>query len=151
MTFGALLLAVHVLGAMAWVGGMFFALAVLRPTMAFLESPLRLALHEQVLRRFFFIVWHVMPIMLVTGFAMEFLFYGGFATTPWPLQAMTATGLAMAVLFAAIVAGPWRGFRRSLAKGEMAQAGAAVRHIRLLVSINLGLGVLTAIVALLDF
>jgi len=151
MTFGALLLAVHVLGAIAWVGGMFFALAVLRPSMGFLESPLRLALHEQVFRRFFFIIWHIMPVMLVTGIAMEFLFYGGFATTPWPLQVMTVTGFAMAVLFVGIVIGPWRTLRRSLAKGETPQAGEAVQRIRLLVTVNLGLGVLTAIVAMLDF
>ena len=151
MTFGALLLAVHVLGSIAWVGGMFFALAVLRPSMAFLESPLRLALHEQVFRRFFFIVWLIMPVMLVTGAVMEFLFYGGFATTPWPLQVMTGTGLAMSLLFVAIVVGPWRTLRRSLAKGDTPQAGEAVRRIRLLVTINLGLGVFTAIAAMLDF
>jgi uncharacterized membrane protein len=104
-----------------------------------------------VFRRFFLIVWHVMPIMLVTGVVMEFLFYGGFATTPWPLQVMTGTGLAMAALFVGIVVGPWRTLRRSLAKDETAQAGAAVQRIRLLVSINLGLGVITAIVAMLDF
>lgn len=151
MTFGALLLAVHVLGAIAWVGGMFFALAVLRPSMGFLESPLRLALHEQVFRRFFFIIWHIMPVMLVTGIAMEFLFYGGFATTPWPLQLMTVTGVAMAVLFVAIVSGPWRSLRQSLARRETSQAGAAVQRIRLLVTINLALGVFTTIVAMFDF
>ena len=151
MSFGALLLAVHVLGAIIWVGGMFFALAVLRPGMAFLESPLRLALHEQVLRRFFFIIWHVMPAMLVTGIVMEFLFYGGFTTTPWPLQAMTATGFAMAGIFVAIMAGPWLALRRALARDETPQAGAAVQRIRLLVTINLGLGTLTAILAVLDF
>jgi len=135
MTFGALLLAVHVLGAIAWVGGMFFALAVLRPSMGFLESPLRLALHEQVFRRFFFIIWHIMPVMLVTGIAMEFLFYGGFATTPWPLQVMTGTGLAMAVLFVGIVGwffidkanfGPFNASGGSLYSGIGIAAGVAL-------------------------
>jgi uncharacterized membrane protein len=119
--------------------------------MAFLESPLRLALHEQVFRRFFLIVGYVVPIMLVTGVAMEFLFYGGFATTPWPLQVMTVTGLAMAVLFVVIVAGPWRTLRRALARGDTPLAGEAVQRIRRLVTVNLALGVLTAIVAMLDF
>lgn len=151
MTFGALLLALHVLGAMAWVGGMLFALAVLRPSMAVLDPPLRLALHEQVFRRFFQIIWVVMPVMLVTGFAMEMLFYGGFAATPWPLQAMSGTGLAMAAVFGAIVAGPWRALRQALAREETAQAGIAVQRIRLLVTVNLVLGAITAIVAVLDF
>ena len=151
MTFGALLLVLHTLGAIIWVGGMFFALAVLRPGMAFLESPLRLALHEQVFRRFFFIVWHIMPVMLVTGAAMQFLFYGGFATSPWPLQTMAATGLLMSALFVGIFTGPWRTLRRALAKGDTPQAGTAVRRIRLLVSANLLLGVLTTFLAVLDF
>ena len=92
MTVGFVLLALHVLGAMLWVGGMFFAVAVLRPGMSILEAPARLALHAQVFQRFFFIIWHVMPVMVLTGFAMEFAFYGGWRDTPWPVQVMSVTG-----------------------------------------------------------
>lgn len=151
MSFGALLLALHVLGAMAWVGGMFFALAVLRPGMAFLDAKLRLALHEQVLRRFFFVIWCVMPAMLLTGIAMQYLFYGGVLPAPWPLRVMTVTGLAMAAIFVAMVRGPWRALRRALARNQTPEAGAAVQRVRRLISVNLALGVLTTIVALLDY
>jgi uncharacterized membrane protein len=149
MISGALLLAVHVLGAIVWVGGMFFALVVLRPSMAVLESGPGLALHEQVFRRFFLVVWHVMPVMLLTGLAMEYLFYG-FANVPWPVQAMAGTGVAMAAVFVAIVAGPWRALRRALASGEMAQTGAAMLRLRRLITVNLVLGVVTAVLAVLD-
>jgi len=66
---GHLLLALHLLGAVVWVGGMFFALLVLRPSLAVLEPPQRLALHMQVFRRFFLIVWHAMPAVIITGYA----------------------------------------------------------------------------------
>jgi uncharacterized membrane protein len=151
MSFGALLLALHVLGAMLWVGGLFFALAVLRPGMAFLEAPLQLTLHEQVLRRFFLAIWYVMPVMLLTGIAMAYVFYGGIGSTPWPLQAMTATGVAMAAIFVVIIQGPWHSFRRALAKNEAVPAAAAVQRIRRLVTVSLALGVLTSILAVLDY
>ena len=54
----ALLKAIHLLGAAIWVGGMFFALLVLRPSLSVLEPPARLALHGAVFSRFFRIVWH---------------------------------------------------------------------------------------------
>ena len=72
-------LAVHVLCAVIWVGGMFFAYVVLRPSLSVLEPIQRIALHTQIFRRFFLIVWHVMPLILLSGFAALFLF-GGMAT-----------------------------------------------------------------------
>lgn len=150
MSLGALLLGLHVLGAMAWVGGMFFALGILAPAMAFLDPPVRMALHEQVLRRFVRVVWHVWPVMLATGLAMEYLFYGGVWSAPWPLQVMTASGLAMTAVFIVIARGPWRTFRRSLAHGEVAGAAAALSRVRVLVTANLVLGVFTTVVAMLD-
>jgi len=44
----------HVLAALVWVGGMFFAWLVLRPaTVAALDGPARLRLWVEVFRRFF--------------------------------------------------------------------------------------------------
>lgn len=151
MSLGALLLAVHVLGAMVWVGGMVFGLLVLRPGMAFLEPPLRLALHKQVSARFVHLLWYVMPAMLLTGMALQYLFYGGILPSPWPVQLMTATGLAMAAVFIAMVRGPWRDLRRALAANRTMEAGEAVQRLRRLTMVNLGIGLLTTIVAMLDY
>ena len=40
--------AFHILAAVIWVGGMFFAHMVLRPSAGLLDSPTRLALWERV-------------------------------------------------------------------------------------------------------
>ena len=56
----------HVLCAVIWVGGMFFAYVVLRPSIAVLEPIQRIALHTQVFRRFFLVIWHAMPLILLT-------------------------------------------------------------------------------------
>lgn len=139
--------ALHLLGAAVWVGGMFFALLVLRPSLAVLEPPQRLALHGQVFRRFFLVVWHAMPIVLLTGYGLVFLGFGGFRGTLWPVHVMHLTGLLMAVVFAVIFFGPWRGMRAALAAGDRAGAAASVDRIRKLILVNLVLGLLTVVVA----
>ena len=61
------MLALHVLCAVIWVGGMFFAYVVLRPSLSVLEPIQRIALHTQIFRRFFLVVWHVMPLILLSA------------------------------------------------------------------------------------
>ena len=70
MTVYAGLKALHLLCAVLWVGGMFFAYVVLRPSLAAIEPPQRMLLHTQVFRKFFLVIWHAMPLILITGFAM---------------------------------------------------------------------------------
>ena len=65
-----LLYVAHVLCAVVWVGGMVVALAVLRPAAhGALDGPQRLALMDGVFHRFFRLLWHVVPILLLTGWA----------------------------------------------------------------------------------
>lgn len=147
MTALGVMKALHLLGAAVWVGGMFFALLVLRPSLSVLEPPQRLALHGQVFRRFFLIVWHAMPIVILTGYGLVFHGYGGFGGTLWPVHVMHATGLVMAVVFAVIFFGPWRALRAALAAGDRAGAAASVDRIRKLIAVNLALGLATILVA----
>jgi uncharacterized membrane protein len=134
-------LAVHILCAVLWVGGMAFALLVLRPSLAVLEPPQRLALHAQVFQRFFKLVWHVMPLLLLSGYAMLFGVYGGFPSATWNVHVMHLFGLIMAGVFVLIVFGPYARFRR----GET----AALETIRKLILFNLVLGLITIVVATL--
>ncbi len=144
---GNLLRALHLLGAAAWVGGMVFALFVLRPSLGLLPPSQRLTLHSAVFGRFFRIIWHAMPIVILTGYAMVFGVYGGFAMVNPVVHVMHATGIAMAVVFAVIFFGPWRAMRAALAAGDTPGAVRAAERIRKLVLANLALGVLTIAVA----
>jgi uncharacterized membrane protein len=138
-----LLYALHVLGAVLWVGGMAFAIVCLRPALAVLEPPQRLALHEAVLGRFFRLVWHAMPVLLLTGWALLFGWYGGFARAGWHIHAMHLLALVMAGVFVAIFTGPWKAFRAAMARGDRAGAAAEANRIRQMVTLNLGVGLLT--------
>jgi uncharacterized membrane protein len=146
MTWDRWVLAVHVLCAVIWVGGMFFAYVVLRPSLSVLEPIQRIALHTQVFRRFFLIVWHVMPLVLLSGFAVLFGVYGGPALVGRNVHVMMLLGLIMSAVFLLIVFGPYARFRRTT---DRATTAACIDRIRKLIGVNLVLGIITVVVALL--
>ena len=149
MTIANLLLALHLLCAVIWVGGMAFALLVLRPSLHVLAAPDRLALHVEVFRRFFKIVWHAMPVLVLSGDAMVFYIFGGFRGVGWPVHAMHTSGAIMAVIFVYIFFRPWFAMLRAMKARDQAAALLALSQIRQWITINLGLGVLTIVFAAL--
>jgi uncharacterized membrane protein len=146
MTVRDWVLAVHVLCVVIWVGGMFFAYVVLRPSLGVLEPVQRIALHTQVFRRFFLVIWHAMPLILLSGFTMLFVFDGGAANAAWNINAMMLIGLIMSAVFVLIVFGPYARFRRTT---ERATAAACIDRIRKLIGVNLVLGIITVVAAVM--
>jgi uncharacterized membrane protein len=132
----------HVLAAVVWVGGMFFAYLVLRPSLGVLEPNQRMLVHNQVFRRFFRVVWHVMPISVITGFAMVFGFLGGMQYQSPRVHMMMGLGLLMSAIFAYIYFGPYKRFQRTTDKASMA---TSLDGIRKLIGVNLLLGLATII------
>ncbi len=139
-------LAFHTLGAVIWVGGMFFAYVVLRPSTGPLEPPVRLSLWYRVFSHFFLWVWLSVAALLVSGLAMVFAGFGGFAGVGVYVHAMMTLGTIMIVIFAYVYFVPWRRFRAAVATSDWPAAAKAIDRIRLLVGINLLLGLLTVIV-----
>jgi uncharacterized membrane protein len=137
----------HVVFAVLWVGGMAFAILALRPALAVLEPPQRLALMGRVHKRFFLIVWHAMPIVLLSGYFLLFGHYGGFRGVGWTVHLMHLTGLIMAAIYLTIFFGPWKRMRQALAAGDLPGAAAANDRIGLLVTGNLVLGLVTVGIA----
>ena len=139
-------LALHLLSAVVWVGGMFFAYVVLRPSMAAIDAPQRMLLHTQVFRRFFLVVWHAMPVIVLTGFAIIYGLYGGMAGVGWNVHAMLGLGLLMSAIFIYIVFGPYARFRRTTDRARMA---ASLGSVRKLIGVNLVLGLITVVISVL--
>lgn len=142
----ALLIALHILAAVVWVGGMFFAYVVLRPAAAPLEPEARLTLWRGVFSRFFPWVWLSIVTLLASGYGMVFLYFGGFAGVGGSVHLMQLMGLVMMLLFLHLYFAPWRRFRRALEDRRFPDAAKSLNQIRLIVAINLGLGLLTIIV-----
>ena len=143
-----LLFVLHLLGAVVWVGGLTFAILVLRPAAhEALEGPQRLALMQSVFRRFFRVLWHAVPLVLLTGWALLAWSYWGFGASVWHVHLMHLTGLVMAGIFAFVALVLFRRMREALAAGQPAAAVAAMDRIRIGVIVNLALGLLTVAVA----
>ena len=139
------LVSLHALAAVIWVGGMFFGLVVLRPSAGPLAPPERLALWNRVFGRFFPWVWASIAALLGSGYALVFLYFGGFLKVGLHVHLMQGTGVLMMLLFIYAFFWPWRRFRQAVAADVPADAASALDQIRRIVAINLVLGLLTVI------
>jgi len=139
-------LILHILGAVIWVGGMFFAYVVLRPYAGTLEPPDRLALWHGVFRRFFPWVWASIAALLISGYGMLFLALGGFGAAGVHVHIMNLLGLIMIALFLHLYFAPWRRLQRAVEASDHADAARQLGQIRMIVAINLGLGLLTSVI-----
>jgi uncharacterized membrane protein len=141
-----LLLAAHILGALFWVGGMAFAYTILRPAAAPLEGPVRLTLWRDVFKRFLPWVGVSIAALLVSGYAMMFLVYGGFARAPLYIHVMQGTGILMMLLYLHLYFAPWQRLQKTVQAADWQNAGKHLAMIRKLVAINLALGVITVLI-----
>ena len=138
--------AFHIIAAVIWVGGMFFALVVLRPSTGPLDPPTRLALWQRVFARFFPWVWGAVAVLLISGFAMVIWGFGGFAKIGTYVHVMMGLGIIMMLIYAHLYFSPWQRFRRAVAAGEWPVAAKNIDQTRQLVTINLVLGLITVVV-----
>jgi uncharacterized membrane protein len=143
MTIG---LAVHILAAIVWVGGMFFAYVVLRPAAGQFEPLPRLMLWRGVFARFFPWVWASILGLLLSGYGMVLFGLGGFAGAGVHVHLMQAIGLVMMALFGHLYFVPWPRLQQALDRGDGAAAAGQLGQIRRIVLINLCLGLLTAVI-----
>ena len=137
-----LVLAVHLLGMAMWVGGSAYALLVLRPSLNLLDQTQRVSVSLQTLRRFFRLVWHVMPLVLLTGWSMEIFREGGFANADWHINAMQGLALVMAATFLWAFFGPFQRARRAIRPQPK-----TFESIRSLVTANLAIGIAIVVIA----
>jgi uncharacterized membrane protein len=139
-------LIVHILSAVVWVGGMFFALIVLRPATAALEPGARLDLWLGVFERFFVWVIAAIVLLLASGYAMIFGVYSGFRGIGLHVHIMQALGIVMMLLFFHLYFAPWRRYRAALTRRDQAAAAGQLAQIRAIVTVNLLLGLVTVAV-----
>ena len=138
----------HLLAAVVWVGGMFFAYVALRPVAAsLLPPPLRLPLWSQTFARFFPWVWGAVIILPATGYWMIFRVFGGFAQVGIFVHLMHIMGLVMIAIFLHVYFAPYQRLNRAVAVQDFATAGQHLGQIRRLIGINLILGLITVVIA----
>jgi uncharacterized membrane protein len=115
---------IHILAAVIWVGGMFFAYVALRPAALDLAPPQRLSLWSRTFARFFPWVWVAVVLLLLSGYWMILFAFEGFINVGLYIHIMQATGILMMLIFLHVF----------------------FNQIRILIAINLILGLITIIV-----
>ena len=145
----------HVLSIIVWIGGMVFAHFFLRPAVALLEAPVRLRLMHDVLGRFFQAVLVASLLTVVSGVwmlgrvAKQVVQSGGSFEMPLAWTIMAMLGVVMVAIFLHIRFALFKRLGQAVAMSDWPGGGAAMAQIRTWVSINLGLGVLVLLVALM--
>jgi uncharacterized membrane protein len=138
-------LALHMLAAVVWVGGMFAAYMCLRPAGRALEAPQRLMLWRGFLGKFFPWVWASVVLLLASGYWLMLTAFG-FSRAPLYLNLMQALGLIMVALFAWLFHGPWLKFKRAVDGQDWPAADTQLNRIRDIVRINLVLGLIVVVI-----
>jgi uncharacterized membrane protein len=138
----------HLLAALVWVGGMFFAWMILRPAaVAVLQPAERLRLWLEVFVRFFYWVWAAVLVLPVSGLILLYLRFAGFDTAPGYVHAMLGLYLAMLALFLRVSLLQLPQLRRAVDAQDWPTGGAVLGRIRRLVGINLLIGLLVMAIA----
>lgn len=143
-----LAISLHVLSAVIWVGGMFFAYLILRPIAAIqFEAPQRLTLWSNVFAKFFPWVWASVVLLLGTGFWLIAVKFGGMKNVGAHIHIMMSMGIIMALIFMHLFFAPTRRLTRAVSEHNWQEAGKSLMQIRLLIAINLTFGLIVIVVA----
>lgn len=148
MTPFAVAYSLHLLAALIWVGGMFFAWMILRPAaMAALDGPARLKLWIEVFQRFFGWVWVAVVILPISGVGLLQIRFTGFETAPRYVQIMMGLYIVMVALFMRVQSLQLPELRRAVEAQQWAEGAAVMGRVRRLVGCNLLIGLAVVAIA----
>jgi uncharacterized membrane protein len=137
----------HVLAAIVLLGGLFFASLVFKPLAHGLDIETASSLRQRMLSPFFAWGWVSLLLILGTGVAMVFLKFGGFSGVPMIHRANMVIGIPVIVLFGYVFFGPWRAYRRVMARRDWTAAQREIGRVRVLMLLILGLGFVASVVS----
>lgn len=141
-----LLLLLHLLAAISWIGGMFFAYFCLRPAAAdVLQPPQRLPLWVAAFARFLPVTAGAVTLIAISGIGL--FVPVGFHAAPAGWHAMLGLGVVMAGVFLFVWLSLFPQLRAQVAASAWPAAAQVLNRIRQLVALNLALGVCVVIAA----
>ena len=148
MTFNSIALVLHLLSAVIWVGGMFFAYMFLRPVAATqLEPPARLQLWDGVFKKFFPFVWTAIILLPLTGYLMIFNTWQSMAGTPVYVHIMNGLGTVMILIYLHVYFAPFKRLKGAVSTQNWQEGGRNLNIIRKMVGLNTTIGLIVIIIA----
>jgi len=149
MTTYALMLCLHLIAVVIWVGGMFVMHFAVRPAcVGQLDPPHRLPLLTEILRRFFNWVAIAVIVVLLSGIVI-IVVGGGFRVAHPSVHLMFGVGLVMIGIFAHIRLAPFNRLQVAVAARDWPAGAQSLDQIRKEVAFNLVLGFATIAIATL--
>ena len=145
----AFAITLHLFATVVWVGGMFFAYLAARPVLAELDTLLRARLWVGIFRRFFPWVWGAIVVLLVTGTYLVTSTFESFAHAPQFVQMMMGLGTLMMLIFGYVFFAPFKRLKQAVADDDEALAKKSMGLVRMLIALNLSLGLVVVAVAML--
>jgi uncharacterized membrane protein len=148
MTVNTISLVLHLLSAVIWVGGMFFAYMFLRPVAATqLEPPVRLTLWVGTFKKFFPFVWLAVLFLPLTGYMMIFDIWASMANTPLYVHIMNGLGIVMILIYLHVYFAPFNRLKEAVIKQDWPEGGKNLNIIRKMIGINTMIGLIVIIIA----
>lgn len=136
----------HLVGAVVWIGGMFFAYFALRPAATMLDPSHRLPLWAATLKRF--LQWAGVAVALIFGSGFHMLIViAEHARVPLNVHLMLYVGVLMAIIFAYVFFSPFPALKRAVAAQDWKTGATALNAIRRAVAVSLALGLANLAVA----
>lgn len=147
MTLNTVLVVLHLLSALIWVGGMFFAYMSLRPTAAAqLEPPERLQLWVGVFKKFFPYVWVAIILLPLTGYMMIFDVWKSMGNSPLYVHIMNGLGMVMILIYLHIYFAPFKRLKEAVTNQNWPEGAGNLNTIRKMIAINMTIGLLVVVV-----
>ncbi|HIJ82612.1 MAG: uncharacterized protein HW380_3957 [Magnetococcales bacterium] len=143
----AIPLSIHLISAIIWIGGMFFANWMLRPAVENLDLPAKVRLWIDVLERFFSWIWVIVFTQPATGYWMVFYELGGFHHAGMHIFLMQIVGLFMIFVFFWVYFVLFKNMKRMAKEELFPEAGMYMMKIRRMVLLNLTLGSMVSTLA----
>jgi uncharacterized membrane protein len=138
----------HILAVIIWIGGMFFGFVALRPALKGMDTLAAARFWCTLLGRFLPWVWAAILVLLASGIYMVFNSFDGFGQLPWFIQFMMAIGVFMMMLVGHATFSAFKKLKRAVASNDEALAKRALGQIRVIMDVNLTLGLAIVIVVM---
>lgn len=138
------LIALHILGAVVWVGGLFFIYFALRPAVFDMDLADRLVLWRKCLDNFFPWLWGAIAALLGSGYGLVIAFPD--EIDGLHVLIMQGLGWIMILLFGHTYFSTYRRMGEALDSGDTSAAAQQIEKFRLTLIANLGLGLLTVVI-----
>ena len=129
-----LVLAIHILAVIIWLGGLFFLVVVLGPSAKALDAAGAPSFWHRTLSRSLAWGWLSLFVMVGTGIAMVFLVFGGYGYLPNIHRVNMAIGIPAIALYGYTSLMPWRQFSHAARSNDRVVAAKKFHQVRTLLA-----------------